>query len=64
MRKLGIVLVHVEGDQRLKRADGIETGNYIPAELEAARISERKSRMETNRNMSCKTCEPLTSITG
>ena len=34
----------------------------IPAELEAARISARCSRMEVNRNMSCRTCEPLTSI--
>ena len=40
------------------------TGNDIPAELEAARISARQSRIEGNRNMSCKTCEPLTSITG
>ena len=40
------------------------TGNDIPAELEAARITERKSRIEANRNMTCKTCEPLTSITG
>ena len=40
------------------------TGNDIPAELEAARISARKSRMETNRDMSCKTCAPLTSIAG
>ena len=40
------------------------TGNDIPAELEAARISARKSRIEANRNMSCKTCEPLTSIAG
>jgi len=40
------------------------TGNDIPAELEAARITARQSRIETNRNMSCKTCEPLTSITG
>ena len=39
------------------------TGNAIPAELEAARISARHSRMEVNRNMSCRTCEPLTSIT-
>jgi len=38
------------------------TGNDIPAELEAARINAQKSRMETNRNMSCKTCETLTSI--
>jgi transposase InsO family protein len=36
----------------------------IPAELEAARITARKSRIETNRNMSCKTCETLTSIAG
>ena len=40
------------------------TGNDIPAELEAARITARTSRIETNRNMSCKTCEPLTSIAG
>ncbi len=40
------------------------TGNDIPAELEAARISARQSRMEVNRNMSCRTCEPLTSIAG
>jgi transposase InsO family protein len=40
------------------------TGNDIPAELEAARISARKSRIETNRNMSCKTCETLTPIAG
>jgi transposase InsO family protein len=40
------------------------TGNDIPAELEAARISARKSRIGSNRNMSCKTCEPLTSIAG
>ena len=40
------------------------TGNDIPAELEATRISARKSRMEVNRNMSCKTCETLTSIAG
>ena len=40
------------------------TGNDIPAELEAARITARKSRIETNRNMSCKTCESLTSIAG
>ena len=40
------------------------TGNDIPAELKAARISARKSRMEANRNMSCQTCEPLTSIAG
>ena len=40
------------------------TGDVIPAELEAARISARQSRMEVNRNMSCKTCEPLTSIAG
>ncbi|MCH7689201.1 MAG: DDE-type integrase/transposase/recombinase [Planctomycetes bacterium] len=38
------------------------TGNDIPAELEAARISARQSRMEVNKSMSCRTCEPLTSI--
>ncbi len=38
------------------------TGNDIPAELEAARISARQSRMEVNKCMSCRTCEPLTSI--
>jgi hypothetical protein len=36
----------------------------LPLELEAVRITARKSRIETNRNMSCKTCEPLTSIAG
>jgi hypothetical protein len=40
------------------------TGNDIPAELEAARITARQSRIEANRSMSCKTCEPLTSIAG
>ena len=38
------------------------TGYDIPAELEAARISARQSRMEVNKSMSCRTCEPLTSI--
>ena len=38
------------------------TGNDIPAELEAARISARQSRMEVNKSLSCRTCEPLTSI--
>ena len=38
------------------------TGNDIPTELETARKSPRYSRMEVNRNMSCRTCEPLTSI--
>ena len=41
-----------------------KTGNDIPAELEAARISARQSRMENNRSMSCRTCELLTSIAG
>ena len=27
-------------------------------------IAIRQSRMEVNRNMSCRTCEPLTSIAG
>jgi hypothetical protein len=40
------------------------TGNDIPAELEAARIKARKSRIKANRNISCRTCELLTSITG
>ena len=39
------------------------TGNDIPNQLEAARQSARQSRMEVNRNTSCRTCEPLTSIT-
>ncbi len=30
MWKLGIVLVHVEGDQRLKRADGVERVQVQP----------------------------------
>ena len=38
------------------------TGNDIPAELEAARISARQSRMDVNKSLSCRTCEPLTSI--
>ena len=39
------------------------TGNDIPNQLEAARKSARQSRREVNRNTSCRTCEPLTSIT-
>ena len=39
-----------------------KTGNDIPAELEASRISARQSRMEINRSTSCRICEPLTSI--
>ena len=39
------------------------TGGGIPAELEAARTSARRSRMEFNRNTSCRTCEPLMPIT-
>ena len=38
------------------------TGNDIPAKLEAARKSARQSRREVNRNISCRTCEPLTMI--
>jgi transposase InsO family protein len=40
------------------------TGNDIPAELEAARISARKSRLEVNRNTTCGTCQPFASIAG
>ena len=40
------------------------TGNDIPADLEDARITARKSRIEANRSISCKTYEPLTSIAG
>ncbi len=40
------------------------TGNDIPAELEATRKSARQSRMEVNRNTTCRTCQPLTSIAG
>ena len=40
------------------------TGNHIPQELETGRKDARQSRMEVNRNTSCLTCEPLTSISG
>ena len=38
------------------------TGNDIPAELEAARKSARRLRLETNRKMSCRACETVMSI--
>ena len=40
------------------------TGNHIPQELETGRKDARQSRLEVNRNKSCPTCEPLTSISG
>ncbi len=39
-----------------------ETGKDIPNQLETARGTARQSRLEINRNNSCPTCEPLTSI--
>ena len=40
------------------------TGNHIPQELATGRKDARQSRLEVNRNKSCPTCEPLTSISG
>ena len=40
------------------------TGKHIFQELETGRKDARQSRMEVNRNTSCPTCEPLTSISG
>jgi hypothetical protein len=36
------------------------TGNHVPDELEAARQAARRTRLETNRKMSCPQCEQLT----
>lgn len=40
------------------------TGDDIPKQLEAAREAARESRMQVNRNSSCRTCESLKSIAG
>jgi hypothetical protein len=36
------------------------TGVHVPGELEVARQAARLRRLETNRNMSCSECGPLT----
>jgi hypothetical protein len=39
-----------------------ETGSHIPENLEASRIAARKSRIATNRALTCRTCEATVSI--
>ena len=38
------------------------TGSHIPNQLKEERLVARQSRLETNRAMSCRKCEPLVSI--
>ncbi|MCH8044070.1 MAG: transposase [Planctomycetes bacterium] len=40
------------------------TGKHTAQELETGRKDARQSRLEVNRNKSCPTCEPLSSISG
>ena len=38
------------------------TGAHIPKTLEAARLAARKSRLEVNRALQCRTCESVVSV--
>jgi hypothetical protein len=38
------------------------TGAHIPNQLKEERLAARQSRLETNRAMNCRKCEPLVSI--
>ena len=38
------------------------TGEHVPGELEVARQAARRTRLKTNRKISCPQCEPLTVV--
>ncbi len=38
------------------------TGQHIPQQLQKARLAARRKRLETNRALSCQTCENLVSV--